>query len=78
LVTSKIVERVGSFFWYGDFVANEATAEKLTCPNRFLTWALPGVYESAGSSPADYERHGNNKLNNGQHVFTQEQFTENT
>lgn len=28
--------------------------------------------------PADYERHGNNNLNNGQHVFTLEEFTGNT
>jgi hypothetical protein len=37
-------------------------------------WAIPGVFEPAGVSPADYERHGNNYLNNGQHVFTQGRF----
>ncbi len=31
---------------------------------------MPGVAGSAGTSPADYETHGSNYLNNGQHVFT--------
>jgi len=41
-------------------------------------WAIPGVFEPAGASPADYEKHGNNNLNNGQHLFTLEEFRENT
>jgi hypothetical protein len=36
------------------------------------------VYEPAGASPTDYGRHGNNNLNNGQHLFTLEEFRENT
>jgi len=36
------------------------------------------VYEPAGASPADYGKHGNNNLNNGQHLFTLEEFRENT
>lgn len=50
---------------------------KLLCPTT-LMWAIPGVFEPAGASPADYERHGNNNLNNGQHLFTLEEFRENT
>ena len=50
---------------------------KLLCPTT-LMWAIPGVFESAGVSPADYEKHGNNNLNNGQHLFTLEEFRENT
>ena len=45
---------------------------KLLCPTT-LMWAIPGVFEPAGASPADYERHGNNNLNNGQHLFTLQQ-----
>lgn len=50
---------------------------KLLCPAT-LKRAIPGVYEPAGASPADYGKHGNNNLNNGQHLFTLEEFRENT
>jgi len=36
------------------------------------------VYEPAGTAVADYEKHGNNNLNNGQHLFTLEEFGGNT
>jgi len=60
---------VGSFLVWR-LTANEATAET-TLPDHSM-WAIPGVYKPAGASPADYEMHGNNNLNNGQHVFTHE------